>query len=99
MDNQISMIIMALAILIMLYSLWIAITLRAKVPGGVVGRSWRILITMVGFFFLGYLMIPFLGDLSESALRLVVSCIFFFGAIYVAITIRLIYRVIEELAA
>ncbi len=99
MDNQISMIIMALAILIMLYSLWIAITLRAKVPGGVVGRSWRILITMVGFFFLGYLMIPFLGDLSEAALRLVVSFIFFFGAIYVAITIRLIYRVIEELAA
>ena len=99
MDGQISMIIMALAILVMLYSVWLAISLRAKVPGGVVGRSWRILMVLVGFFGIGYVLIPFLGDLSESTLRFMVSLIFFFGAIYVAVTIRLLYIVIEELSA
>lgn len=99
MDGQISMIIMALAILVMLYSVWLAISLRAKVPGGVVGRSWRILMVLVGFFAIGYVLIPFMGDLSESTLRFVVSLIFFFGAIYVAVTIRLLYIVIEELSA
>ena len=63
MDDQISIVIMALAILVMLYSVWLAISLRAKVPGGVVGRSWRILMVLVGFFGIGYVVIPFLGDL------------------------------------
>lgn len=98
MDAQISIVLMALAIVVMLYSVGLAFTLRGKIPGGVVGRSWRFLTTMVGFFAVGYLMIPFLGDLSEATLRFVVALIFFFGALYVAVTIRLIYRVIEELA-
>jgi hypothetical protein len=99
MDDQISVVIMALAILVMLYSVWLAISLRAKVPGGVVGRSWRILMVLVGFFGIGYVVIPFLGDLPQSTMRFMVSLIFFFGAIYVAVTIRLLYRVIEELSA
>jgi hypothetical protein len=42
---------------------------------------------------------PFLGELSEVMLRYVVALIFFFGAIYVAITIKLIHTVIKELSA
>ena len=99
MGNEITTIITAFGIMVMLYCLWSAISLKSKVPGGVVGRQWSQLIFMVAFFALGYIAIPFLGQLSDEAMRMTVSIIFLFGAVYVAITIRLIYRVIEELAA
>lgn len=99
MSDEITTIITGLGILVMLYCLWFSIRLKSKVPGGVVGKKWRHMIAMVAFFTLGYIAIPFLGQLSNEALRLAVSLIFLFGAVYVAITLRLIYRVIEELTA
>ena len=99
MSDEITMIITGFGILVMLYCLWSAISLKSKVPGGVVGQKWSQLTFMVAFFALGYIAIPFLGQLSDTAMRMTVSIIFLFGAVYVAITIRLIYRVIEELAA
>lgn len=99
MSDEITFIIMGFGILVMLYCLWSAIGLKSKVPGGLVGKKWNQLTFMVAFFALGYIAMPFLGQLSDSAMRMTVSIIFLFGAVYVAITIRLIYRVIEELAA
>jgi hypothetical protein len=99
MYDEATTIIMGLGILVMVTCLWSAIRLKAKVPGGIVGQKWRQMIGMIIFFTLGYIAIPLLGHLSEAAMRLVVSLIFLFGAVYVAITIRLIYRVIEELTA
>ena len=96
---EITAMLTALSIIVMLYCLWLVLTLKARVPGGVVGRRWRYLTVMVGFFALGYAAIPFFGDLPETTMRMVVASIFFFGALYVAITIRLIYTVIEELSA
>ena len=99
MNDEITLIITGFGILVMLFCLWSALSLRSKVPGGVVGQKWSQMTFMVAFFALGYIAIPFLGQLSDAAMRMTVSIIFLFGAIYVAITIRLIYRVIEELAA
>lgn len=99
MNEEITTVITGLGILVMLYCLWSAFSLKAKVPGGVVGQKWRHMIGMISFFSLGYIAIPFLGQLSPETLRLAVALIFLFGAVYVAVTIRLIYRVIEELTA
>lgn len=99
MNEEITTIITGLAILVMLYSLGLAVHLKSKIPGGVVGKSWRRLVFMVAFFAVGYIAIPLLGQLSQDAMRMAIALIFLFGAVYVAITIRLIYRVIEELTA
>lgn len=99
MNDEITTLITGAGILVMLFCLWSAISLKAKVPGGVVGKKWRQMIGMIIFFSLGYIAIPLLGQLSEATMRMAVSLIFLFGAVYVAITIRLIYRVIEELTA
>jgi hypothetical protein len=37
--------------------------------------------------------------IPENILKLIVGFIFFFGAIYVVITVKLIYRIIRELSA
>lgn len=86
------------AILVMLYALWQVIRLKREVPGGVVGRTWNVLIALVVLFAVGYVAMPLLGELSAELLRLAVSLIFLFGAVYVVITIRLIHRVIRVLS-
>jgi hypothetical protein len=99
MPIEVTTIIIALAIIVMFYNLWLVMTLKSKVPGGVIGSSWRTLSLMVFMFALGYAALPFFGELPEATMRMVVALIFLFGGFYVAITIRLIYRVIEELSA
>jgi hypothetical protein len=85
------------AIAIMFYCLYLVLSLRQKVPGGIVGSKWNFLMTLVAFFTVGYLATPFFGVIPEDILRLIVAGIFFFGAIYVVITVKLIYRIIREL--
>lgn len=87
------------AILGMLYCLFLVITLGKNVPGGVVGKQWKFLTFLVVLFTIGYLITPFFGLLPAQLVSMVVSLIFFFGAIYVVITVKLIYRIIEELTA
>lgn len=99
MSDEITMVVTGFGILVMIYCLWSAIRLKSKVPGGMVGKKWNQMVFMIAFFALGYIAIPMLGELSSETMRMAVSLIFLFGAIYVAITIRLIYRVIEELTA
>ncbi len=86
------------AILVMLYCLWTVISLGRSIPGGVVGKQWRILTVLVVVFTLGYFVTPFFSRLPVELINLIVAAIFFFGAIYVLITIRLIHRIIAELA-
>jgi hypothetical protein len=87
------------AILVMFYCLLLVLKLGKQVPGGVVGKNWRFLTVLVILFTLGYLTTPFFSMLPPAIVSLVVSLIFFFGAIYVVITVKLIYRIIEELSA
>jgi hypothetical protein len=87
------------AIAVMLVCLYQVLALRSGVPGGVVGRQWRFLTLLVVLFTFGYLVTPFFDRLPAESVRLIVSLIFLFGAIYVLITVRLVYSVIRELAS
>jgi len=97
MKLDVTMLVSVAAILIMLYALWRVISLKSQIPGGMVGRNWNVLLLLVVMFAVGYVAMPFLGQLSAEVLRLVVGLIFLFGAIYVVITITLIHRIIEAL--
>lgn len=87
------------AILVMLYCLALVITLGKQVPGGVVGKQWNLLKGLVILFTLGYLTTPFFARLPAELVSIMVSLIFLFGAIYVVITVKLIYRIIDELSS
>ena len=93
--NDPSIAISLVAILVMLYCLWLVITLKNEVPGGVVGRQWAIVSWLVVLFTLGYLTTPFFKNIPTESLHLIVSVIFLFGAIYVAVTVKLIFRIIK----
>ncbi len=85
------------AILIMFYCLYLVLSLKSSIPGGMVGKRWNFLSILVIFFTLGFLTTPFFDQLPQDILRLVVSLIFLFGAIYVVVTVRLIFNIIREL--
>ena len=97
MGLNLSTIINFSAILIMFYCLYLVLSLKSSIPGGMVGKRWNFLSTLVVLFTIGYLTTPFFDQLPEDILRLVVSLIFLFGAIYVTVTIRLIFNIIREL--
>ena len=99
MNVDVSTVISASAIVVIFYCLWLALSLRRNIPGGVVGRQWKVLTSLVALFASGYLVTPFFGLLPQGLINVIVSLIFLFGAIYVAITVKLIYRIIEELSA
>lgn len=85
------------AIVVMLVCLATVYKLRANIPGGVVGKQWGYLTSLVTLFTLGYFVTPFFTNLPADIINLVIALIFFFGAVYVLITVRLIYRIIEEM--
>lgn len=87
------------AIAVMLICLATVYKLRANIPGGVVGKQWGFLTSLVTLFTLGYFVTPFFNHLPANVIHVVVALIFLFGAIYVLITVRLIYRIIEEMTS
>lgn len=87
------------AIAVMLFNVYLVMAIRRQASGGIVGKRWAPMSLLVVLFALGYLILPFLGALPPETLRLIVSLIFFFGAIYVLITLRLIQGIIAELSA
>lgn len=98
MKFDVTFVISACSILVMLYCLFLVVSLKKKVPGGMIGSKWNFLMTLVVLFTFGYMSSPFFSQIPENLLRLIVAFIFFFGAIYVAITVKLIYRIIRELS-
>lgn len=97
MDFNVTTVLNVAAILIMFYCLYLVLSLKSRIPGGMVGKRWNFLTLLVVLFTIGYLTTPFSGQLPDEVLRLVVSFIFVFGAVYVAVTVRLIFNVIREL--
>ena len=98
MEFSISASLTWLSIAVMLFALYRVINLKREIPGGMVGKYWNYLTTLVILFAAGYVAIPFLGELSKEILQLVVAGIFLFGAVYVVITINLITNVIRVLS-
>jgi hypothetical protein len=90
--------ITVVAIIVMLYALWMVITLKKNIPGGMVGKYWNFLLALVVLFAGGYIAMPFLGNLDVGLLRMAVALIFLFGAVYVVVTITLINKVIKALS-
>jgi hypothetical protein len=97
METNLIGVINVAAVAVMLVCLYLVFTLRSKIPGGVVGKRWRFLTFLVTLFTAGYFVTPFFHLLPANIINLIVALIFFFGAIYVLITVRLIFRIIEEL--
>lgn len=87
----------AVGIAIMIYGLVDILMLRSKIPGGQVGKAWKALAALIGLFTVGYLASPFFSSLPADSIRMIVALIFLFGAIYVILTVRLLYRIIAEL--
>ncbi|NCN89873.1 MAG: hypothetical protein GW936_10655, partial [Gallionella sp.] len=77
--------------------LYLVLSLKSSIPGGMIGKRWNFLTMLVVLFSIGYLATPFFDRIPAETLRLVVSAIFVFGAIYVVVTVRLIYNIIREL--
>jgi hypothetical protein len=99
MTSTLILVINIAAIFVMLICLATVYRLRANIPGGVVGKQWSMLSTLVTLFTLGYFVTPFFDKLPADIMNVVVALVFFFGAVYVLITIRLIYRIIEEMTS
>ena len=98
MKFDISFFISVAAIIVMFYCLFLVISLKKNIPGGMIGKKWNFLLTLVVLFTFGYMSTPFFGMIPEGILRLIVGFIFFFGAIYVVITVKLIYNIITTLS-
>ena len=96
--SNVTNVITIAAMLLMLYALWMCIRLKKKIPGGMVGKNWNFLLILVLMFAAGYVAMPFLANVPSEILILAVAGIFFFGAVYVIVTIQLIYRIIRVLA-
>jgi len=98
MEFDLSFVVSIAAIVVMLYCLYLVLSLKKSIPGGVVGKKWNFLVTLVILFTAGYMTSPFFSRIPADLLRLIVELIFFFGAIYVVITVKLIYNIIKELS-
>jgi len=98
MQFDLSYIVSFAAILVMGYCLVLTFSLKKDIPGGMVGKRWNFLTTLVVLFTLGYLTTPFFNMIPKNIQGLLVSFIFFFGAIYVVITVKLIHSIIKELS-
>ena len=87
-------VISGLGIITMLFALLNVIEYKKFIPRGMVSKVWNNIIALIAFFFIIYLNFPFFILLSQQAKDIIVAFIFFFGAMYVLINIRLVYRII-----
>lgn len=87
-------VISGLGIITMLFALLNVIEYRKCIPGVNACKVWNNIIALIAFFFIIYLTFPFFVLLSQQTKDVIVALIFFFGAVYVLINIRLVYRII-----
>lgn len=94
MQFDIFTLVSGLAIMIMAVALWKSFVYKSSLPEGEVKRTWRLLIVLVGLFFVGFLTLPFFVLLPPEWKDNIVSFLFFFGAIYVLLTLNLMYKIV-----
>ncbi len=85
------------AVLVMVYALYSALSLKSKIPGGKVKSTWNMLTSLIVMFTIGYLATPFFRLLPPEVKDLLVGVIFLAGAIFVVIVIKLYFKIIEDL--
>lgn len=94
---QFANILGTLALILILYCLFLVIKLKRQIPGGIIGKHWNTLVGLVILFVVGYLSVFVLGDLPAEQLLIIITAVYLFGAIYVWLTIRMVYNIIREL--
>jgi hypothetical protein len=85
------------AVLVMVYALYSALSLKSKIPGGKVKSAWNLLTSLIIMFTIGYLATPFFRLLPPEVKDILVGVIFLAGAIFVVIVIKLYFKIIEDL--
>jgi len=84
------------AILIVFYALFKTITLKKRIPGGLVKESWRLLYYLIGLLTIGYLTMPLFPRLPESSTDLIIAIVYLAGAVFVVMVINLIHKITKE---
>ncbi len=81
-----------LAIIIMISNVVLAFRLKNAIIGGDVGERWKLLTYLILFFLFGYILAPLLLVFSVpvEVMGVMVFAVFLFGAIFVAVVIRII---------
>jgi len=84
------------AIFVIFYAFFKALTLKKKIPGGLVKQSWKLLYYLIGLLAVGYLTMPLFPRLPESSRNLIVGIISLAGAIFIVKVLNLFYKIIKE---
>ena len=95
----VSFAISGLAILTMLICVIRGIMFYRRIAGGAIKRRVAILVALLVFFFLGYIASPFFYLLEKiEYTSLIVYLVFFFGALFVLLSIDTMYAVLKFFA-
>jgi len=84
------------AIFVIFFAFYKALTLKRKIPGGLVKKSWTLLYYLIGLLAVGYLSIPLFPELPETSRNLIVGIISLAGAIFIVKVLNLFYKIIKE---
>ena len=84
------------AIFVIFVAFFSALTLKRKIPGGLVKQSWKLLYYLIGLLGVGYLTMPLFPRLPGTSRDLIVGIISLAGAIFIVKVINLFYRIIKE---
>lgn len=87
------------AIVVMVINVVLAIRLRRAMLGGVIRTRWGIMTNLIIVFLMGYILSPLLLvlDLPIEYMGLVVFLVFLFGAVFVAVVIRILHDTLASL--
>ena len=95
----VSFLISGLAILTMLTCVIRGIAFYRRIPGGKIKRRVAILVALLLFFFLGYIASPFFYLFEKiEYTSLIVYLVFFFGALFVLLSIDTMYAILKFFA-
>lgn len=84
------------AIFVIFFAFYKAFTLKRKIPGGLVRKSWTLLYYLIGLLAIGYLAMPLFPMLPETSKNLIVVIISLAGAIFIVKVLNLFYKIIKE---
>ena len=88
-----SFILSVAATIVMTINVVMAFRLRRGIIGGEVGKRWNLLSFLMLFFLFGYVLSPLLlvFDFPVEVMGILVFGVFLFGAIFVAVVIKIIH--------
>ena len=92
-------VLLFLGAVIMLINMFVASSLKKKVPGGFVGKWLSIMILFMFFFFIaeagGFFFVTSIKNKDIS--NFLIASVLFFGSVFVGIVNRFIYHLMKEL--